>query len=402
MTKLISSFKKIYWGIKKNGINLLNIILPKYNRVLIIGNHTVEDNAVGLADYIATHYNMPIYYELSKNYFPIVSKLVSTKVKLIDSSSTYKCLFKALTSTYIFYTYPYALANYGSSGRQKFINVWHGAPYKKMAMDMGRPGIPADITVATSELFQKILSKSFGVAEKSFIITGYPRNDMMLMAYEKKSFYKEKLGAIFKDHKKVIIWMPTYRRIQSKEGDKLPTATKLDLDQVFQVENFRVEEFNELLKKHQTLCLVKPHQLYDLNINSSNLSNIKIIDNNWIYDRNISLYQLLACTDALITDYSSVMSDYSLLELPIFCFSTDLEDYKRTQGVYFEDFENWIPSQHLTNQNDFFTAVDQFLETEIDMFKSKRKHIRDLHFKYHDDKGSQRIAEYTIDSRFKN
>lgn len=400
MKNLKVTLKKGLTKTYQTGIDLLNKTLPKRNRVIVIGNHTIEDNAVGLADYIATHYDIPVYYELSKKYFPCVSHLLSPKVKFLDAASTYKCLFKALTSRYVFYTYPYALANYSSSKRQKFINVWHGAPYKKMAMDMGRPGIPADITIATSDLFQKILSKSFGVPEKSFIITGYPRNDMMLRAQERKSFYKEKLGTIFNNYKKVIIWMPTYRRIQSKEGDRLPTAKKVDLDQVFQVENFRVQEFNDLLKKHQTLCLVKPHQLYD--VNYSNLSNIKIIDNDWIHSKNISLYQFLACTDALITDYSSVMSDYSLLEQPIFCFSTDLENYKKTQGVYFDDFENWIPSQHLTNQNDFFIAIDQFLATEIDLSQSKRKQIRDLHFKYQDNKGSQRIAEYTIDSKFKN
>lgn len=382
-------------------IDLLNRTLPKRNRVLVIGNHNVEDNAVGIADYIARNYDIPVYYELSRQYFPYVSHLLSPKVKFLDSSSTYKCLFKALTSRYIFYTYPYALANYSNSKRQEIVNIWHGVPYKKLAKDLNLPGIPADTTIATSSLVQKILSKSFGVPLSSVIITGYPRNDMMLKAQENKSLYKQKLGPVFKDYKKVIIWMPTYRRIAIGKGIKMPSGANVNIDHVLQVENFKAHEFDALLRKHQTLCLVKPHQLYKFENTSKELTNIEIIDNNWIHSKNISLYQFLACTDALITDYSSVMSDYSLLEQPIFCFSTDLDNYKKTQGLYFDDFENSVPSQHYNNQSDFFKALDQFLTTGIDPNQSQRRKIRDLHFQYLDSNSSKRITENVLDPEMK-
>lgn len=403
---LMKNFKVILKkGLRRTyqtGIDLLNKTLPKRNRVIVIGNHTIEDNAVGLADYIATHYDIPVYYELSKKYFPYVSQFISPKVKFLDSASSNNCLFKALTSKYIFYTYPYALANYSNSKRQKIVNVWHGVPYKKLATDLNLPGIPADTTIATSVLVQNILSKSFEVPLDSVIITGYPRNDMMLKAQENRSLYKQKLESIFNNYKKVIIWMPTYRKVAIGKEIKKPSDADITTDYIFQVENFNVQEFDEILHKHNTLCVVKPHQLYNLETNFQDLTNIKVIDNNWIYDKKISLYQFLACTDALITDYSSVMSDYSLLDQPIFCFSTDLENYKKTHGLYFDDFKNSVPSRHLDNQIDFFKALDQFLSTRIDKDKIHRRKIRDLHFKYHDTKSSERIAENVLDPKFKN
>jgi CDP-glycerol glycerophosphotransferase len=46
--------------------------------------------------------------------------------------------------------------------------------------------------------------------------------------------------------------------------------------------------------------------------------------------------QLLIATDVLITDYSSMMFDYAVLDRPIVVYAPDWDTYVRTRGVTFD------------------------------------------------------------------
>jgi len=52
--------------------------------------------------------------------------------------------------------------------------------------------------------------------------------------------------------------------------------------------------------------------------------------------------ELLLVSDALITDYSSVMFDYALLRRPMLFYAYDLDLYTQTRGSYF-DLEKEAP-----------------------------------------------------------
>ena len=51
---------------------------------------------------------------------------------------------------------------------------------------------------------------------------------------------------------------------------------------------------------------------------------------------------LLVCADALVTDYSSVVFEYSLLERPMAFFAYDLDDYNDWRGFYY-DYDDMTP-----------------------------------------------------------
>jgi len=46
--------------------------------------------------------------------------------------------------------------------------------------------------------------------------------------------------------------------------------------------------------------------------------------------------QLLIATDVLVTDYSSMMFDYAVLDRPIVVYAPDWDTYVRTRGVTFD------------------------------------------------------------------
>jgi len=60
---------------------------------------------------------------------------------------------------------------------------------------------------------------------------------------------------------------------------------------------------------------------------------------------NLSFYDtepVLSICDMLITDYSSIIFDFALLERPMLFYAPDLEDYEKDRGFYF-DYSSFIP-----------------------------------------------------------
>ena len=56
----------------------------------------------------------------------------------------------------------------------------------------------------------------------------------------------------------------------------------------------------------------------------------------------IDIHHVLVGTDILITDYSSIPFEFSLLGKPMIFFAYDLDEYKETRG-FVEDYEKLVP-----------------------------------------------------------
>ena len=114
----------------------------------------------------------------------------------------------------------------------KLIQIWHGAPMKKIGMSMKiskrrkifleiqkklfpfKYEYTYDYVVSTSDCFDKILSESLLVPSSNIIVSGYPRNDILF----KKNFEHnmiQKWNQKF-DYPKKIIYLPTFRSVNDK------------------------------------------------------------------------------------------------------------------------------------------------------------------------------------------
>ena len=369
-------------------------MLPKLNRILVVGNEKVESNAIEIANFLAGTQSRKVFLVVSKAFKSYIKAIVSPDVILVEEKSLFN-VYLSMTCKYVFSTHGSSLA--GSSKLQTEVNIWHGVLYKNIRMLRGERGIHADFTVGTSPLSVKMFSAAFGVASESVIISGYPRNDMMLRARKVKTEIKRKVQHDLTRYDKVIFWMPTFRRTE-EQGNK-NGRFGMELDNPFQIDGFDVASFNELLKEQNTLCLLKPHYFYLTNKEFLQYSHILMIDDEWICKQQITLYELLACTDVLVSDFSSVIIDYILLDQPIVCFCTDLEEYKRTQGLYFDNIEDWLPTKLVQNQNDFFKLLRSILRTGTDPYAEKRRSLLKEFFTYSDANSSKRIAERVFRSK---
>lgn len=88
------------------------------------------------------------------------------------------------------------------------------------------------------------------------------------------------------------------------------------------------------------------------------------------------IQDLYLITDILITDYSSVMFDFNLLERPMIFFTYDLEFYRDTLRGMYIDFESEAPGPLVKTTEsivDYIINIDSLYETYLPRQKAFRE-----------------------------
>ena len=156
---------------------------------------------------------------------------------------------------------------------------------------------------------------------------------------------KQSLGISL--NKKVVLYAPTFRERGAVtlpfDPDKLLDA----LNGKFGTSPEFDEDGNELLKyESDYVILTKLHYL-----NTLKTQHPAIIDCTEYGE----ITDLMKISDILISDYSSLILDFALLNKPIVLFQYDYFQYTHSRGVYF-DFEDYLPAK-------------QIIDREIDLYR---------------------------------
>jgi CDP-glycerol glycerophosphotransferase len=270
---------------------------------------------------------------------------------------------------YVFLTH--GLYNRKFPSNQLSINLWHGMPLKRIGLENDGEGLYTDYAVSTSKFFQKTLSKSFGINESSVLNIGLPRNELLI----KKDFSVYNKLDISPDQK-VLFWLPTYRK--SVVGEIRLDGK--DFGNPFNIPHFDQTVFDNFLEKLNIICFFKPHPMADIQSYTSS-NNFYIIDDNFLYERNLTLYQTLSISDFIISDISSIVVDYLLTMKPIIFSFADKDIYLKSRGLNsFEILEN-APGKICINQQDILEEI-QNLISGIDNYVDNRSKLKSL---YHND-----------------
>ncbi len=88
------------------------------------------------------------------------------------------------------------------------------------------------------------------------------------------------------------------------------------------------QRLNDALVSANVLLVIKLHPNNNVPLPES--SNIRTLSSG------VDMYPLLQQVDGVITDFSSIMFDYAILEKPIYFYATDIESYTANRGFYFE------------------------------------------------------------------
>ncbi len=220
-----------------------------------------------------------------------------------------------------------------SKKNQSIIQCWHGTPLKKLGHDITCDNQPTaslmgtryaysleaekcDYFISPSPYVTKCLKSAFAMNGEKILELGYPRNDELVIYKEDQAYknnIKQKLG--LDKNKKIILYAPTYRDTDYSKKEAFLSNNKLS-----------TETFLKFIRDKGYIVLFRGHYFTKANSGDKSFVNVSRYGN---------INDLMLVSDLLITDYSSLMFDYLLLEKPIFLYLYDREKYfKETRGVY--------------------------------------------------------------------
>lgn len=216
---------------------------------------------------------------------------------------------------------------------QKNVMLWHGAGAFKIFgfTELKSKGIKydknkyksIDLLTVSSDKIKKQYQDAFNIDINKIKNLGMPRADIFfhdeLKNKIKENFLKKHCNL---KNKKIILYAPTYRN-----GFKDKFQLKLDLKLMKQ----KLEPLGYVL-------LLRLHPgLKEDEIN---------IDNKFSYNFNKYplVSDLLIISDILISDYSSIIFEFSIMKKPMLFYSYDVEEYIKSRGFYY-NYYDFIPNK---------------------------------------------------------
>jgi CDP-glycerol glycerophosphotransferase len=205
----------------------------------------------------------------------------------------------------------------------------HGTPLKQMGLDLrdtpfARMDFDAllrrcarwDYSVSSNAFSTLIWERVYPTGHQTLEV-GYPRNDVLASAGE-DDVARARAAVGLAPGRTAVLYAPTHR-----EWHKSFTPV-MDLAAVAE----------SLGDDH--VLLVRSHYFYGADpILSALHEQGRILD----VAEHPSVEELCLAADVLITDYSSIMFDYAVLDRPIVIHAPDWEVYRATRGTYFDLLE---------------------------------------------------------------
>lgn len=282
------------------------------------------------------------------------------------------------------------------SKKIQLINLGHGAPIKKYRLtlsdesngntfinDINKAAKLNRFSIVSSQFLAEADSLCQGIPLENYRVTGYPRNDRILNPTSEMFTIRD---SIISDNefKKVILYAPTWRKVGNKKTIFFP------------FKNFEFSHLNEYLKKKNILLLFRPH-LKDLENNTSydtfknqiseSDSQIKLVTFDVLADVN----DILPFVDILITDYSSILIDYLLVNKPCLFFSYDYHEFKIINGFLY-DYDELLPGPIVKSFENLVENID-FILDDKDHYIEKRQKFIDLAHQFVDSKSCSRVTD---------
>lgn len=219
----------------------------------------------------------------------------------------------------------------------KYLQTWHGTPLKKLALDMTsyhmageetketyqeefkKNSATWDYLISQNEFSSRIFRRAFAF-QGDILEIGYPRNDVLFQKNNTKAINLLKEKYQLAEDKKIILYAPTWRDNSYYDKASYRMDAPLDYDYLY-------EKLN-----NEYIILIKYHYMVREKLDFSQYGGFyRVMDSS--YD----ISELYLVSDILITDYSSVMFDYSLLKRPMIFYVYDIKEYaEELRGFYFD------------------------------------------------------------------
>ncbi len=225
-----------------------------------------------------------------------------------------------------------------------------------------------DYIITSSSKNKPILASAFGVKEEQIKALGYADIDRL---FDEDRIENSKNQILSKypelKNKKIVLYAPTFR------GEGVYEKKFLDTD----IDNIANTLGNDYF------VIYKMHPILNEKISLGSANNLKNLSNEDIYD-------LFSVADVLISDFSSIIYDFSILEKPVILHAPDLKEYEEERGLYV-NYETFSPYKITRNEEELIETLKNINTTDKDDLIS----FKNNYFDFKDKNAAKRIAEFT-------
>lgn len=253
----------------------------------------------------------------------IESFLYSKKIKdivIVEHDSKEYCKLLA-TAKYLINDLDFPVYYIKKEG-QIYLNIGRGTSIKGIGREMKKGAnsigsiqrniLMADYLICHNDYIKRRIINNYMIGpffKGNYVVAGSLYNSAFFERH-KKNEIKKRLGII--ENKKVIVYMPTWRKDTQSSHKKMIEELLYKLDSINNGHN---------------VIYVKLHWKDNFRIDLSKHKDVHIFPDE--YDT----YEILNISDCLITDYSSVAIDYFNANRKVILYAYDLETYDKEHGI---------------------------------------------------------------------
>ncbi len=267
----------------------------------------------------------------------------------------------------------------------RIIQLWHASgAFKTVGYSrVGKKGGPSPFAkshknythaIVSSEHDVPFYAEAFGLPEERVVATGIPRMDLFFDEEYKTRAIESVYSAMpeLRDSR-VILFAPTFR-------GSGPSTAYYDFDQL------DLPALYELCVEQEAVFVFKMHPFVRETIDIPEEFVDRFVDATTVREIN----DLLLVADLVITDYSSLVFEYSTLKRPMLFFAYDLDEYVASRDFY-EEFTAFVPGKIVRT----FSALLEALRTG-DFEAEKVERFAAEHLRYFDAGSTDRVIDQLI------
>lgn len=356
-------YPNYYRNITPTLLKLLSHFIYR-RRLLFYAGDEPHENANAIVEYLFQEYHgkkfQPIY--LGNSYEKIKSSVIKIDKLSVQKKSPIKellryCYYYA-TSGYLFYENE-ALEKI--CDKQILIYLNHGTIPLKKVSDVLKQAEELNYAVCPSEGCVDIYMEQYGIPQSKLIYAMPARVNYL---------FKDNVSIPWKQSgEKLILWLPTFRQLADSIRKDSLSGNSLGLIRTAQ----EWVILDDLLNNTNQRLVIKKHPRDKMEtFPLSNCRHIDVITDNELNENGLLLHQVLARTDALITDYSGIAFEFMLLDRPIGYVVNDMQEYIR--GFAVENPLDYMPGTKIYNLNEMYIYIKDVAES-IDRYKKERDEL---------------------------
>jgi CDP-ribitol ribitolphosphotransferase len=268
----------------------------------------------------------------------------------------------------------------------RIVQLWHAVgAFKTVGYSrVGKPGAPNPygrihknyswVTVS-SHTDVPVYAEAFGIPEERVVATGIPRTDRFFdPAYGQAAQALAREAFPETRGRTTILFAPTFR------GHGAKTAT-------YDFERLDYAALHALCVEKDAVCIVRMHPFVRDPLGIPEAFGDRLLDGQ---RSSIDVNDLLFAVDLLITDYSSIVYEFSTLGRPMLFYAYDLDEYVAGRDFY-EPYEDFVPGRIVRTFAELIDAIRR-----DDCQAEKVVPFADRHFDHRDAGSTDRVVDLIV------